>query len=177
MKSEIRHLLTSHGIVMPGGNEIEHLHRLQARWQALDARRSQVMPSRVEEDQVAAYTAFMADPSPENEIQIAVMADTNQMLLRYAARHKALTDYMKLIANEAAELFKPFQLEAGKVLQEELDRRKANKTTLYADSDPAVKQCRRWMDAMSRAGSRLLRADYGHDSPDDLAEFFLEDVE
>lgn len=177
MKSEIRHLLTSHGVAMPGGNEIEHLRRLQARWQALDARRSQVMPSRVEEDQVAAYTAFMADPSPENEIQIAVMADTNQMLLRYAARHKALTDYMKLIANEAAELFKPFQLEAGKVLQEELERRKANKTTLYADSDPAVKQCRGWMDDMSRAGSRLLRADYGHDSPDELAKFFLEDVE
>lgn len=177
MKSEIRHLLTNRGIVMPGGNEIEHLRRLQARWQALDARRSHVMPSRVEEDQVAAYTAFMADPSPENEIQIAVMADTNQMLLRYAARHKALTDYMKLIANEAAELFKAFQLEASQVLQEELDRRKANKTTLYADSDPAVKQCRRWMDAVSRAGSRLLRADYGHDSPDDLAEFFLEDVE
>ena len=177
MKTEIRTLLTSRGIALPGGDEIEQLHRLQARWQALDARRKQVMPSRVAEDQEAAHAAFMADPSPENEMQIAVLADTNQTLLRYAARHKALTDFMKVIACEAAEIFKPFHNEANAVLHAELERRKENKTTLYADSDPEVKQCREWADELSAAGSRLLRADCGQHSPQELAAFFVEDME
>jgi hypothetical protein len=177
MKTEIRTLLTSRGITMPGGDEIEQLHRIQDRWQSLDARRKQVLPSRVEEDQKAAYTAFMADPSPENEMQLAITADTNQMLLRYATRHKALTEYMKLVVCEAAELFKPFQEAASKVLHEELEQRRQNKTTLYTESDPAVKQCRAWVDEMSRAGTRLLNAHCGHYTPAELAKFFLEDGE
>lgn len=177
MKTEIKTLLTSRGIALPGGDEIEQLHRLQARWQALDARRKQVWPSRVAEDQEAAHAAFMADPSPENEMQIAVLADTNQTLLRYAARHKALTDYMKVVACEAAEIFKPFHNEASAVLHAELERRKENKTTLYADSDPAVKQCRAWADDVSGAGSRLLGASCGKYSPQELAAFFVEEVE
>ncbi len=177
MKTEIKTLLTGRGITMPGGDEIEQLHRIQTRWQALDARRKQVMPSRVAEDQEAAHAAFMADPSPENEMQIAVLADTNQTLLRYAARHKALSGYMKVIACEAAEVFKPFHEEASAVLREELERRKENKTTLYADSDPVVKQCRAWADDLSRAGSRLLAASSGKYSPQELAAFFVEDME
>ncbi len=97
MKPELRKLLTGRGIELPGENEIAQLRELEGRWRTLQVRRALVAPWRVAEDQQAAREAFLADPSPENEMQVAVLADTSQTALRYAARHRVLWEAMGLL--------------------------------------------------------------------------------
>lgn len=173
MKTELRTLLTGRGIALPGENEIERLRELEGRWRALEARRALVTPLRVAEDQKAAHEAFLADPSPENEMQIAVLADTQQTLVRYAARHKALTEAMGQLARGAANMLAPFFTAACVALQEEMEVRRENKKTSYTANDPAVKQCRDWMNDCDRACIRAMHADQGEHSPMEVAEFFL----
>lgn len=173
MNTELRAMLTGRGVELPGENEIDRLCELEGRWRALDERRALVTPWRVAEAQKAAHEAFLADPSVENEMQIAVLADTAQTALRYAARHWALTAAMGLLAREAADMLAPFFTNACVALQEEMELRRENKTTDYAQSDPAVKQCRDWMTDADRAGIRASCSHQGDHSPMELAEFFV----
>lgn len=173
MNTELRSMLTSRGTALPGENEIDRLCELEGRWRALEARRALVTPWRVAQDQKAAHEAFLADPSEENEMRVGELADTGQTAVRYAARHRALTAAMGLLAREAADMLAPFFTKACVALQEEMDLRRENKTTDYAKSDPAVKQCRDWMTDADRAGSRTSCAHQGDHSPMQLAEFFM----
>ena len=160
---------------MPGEDEISQLQELEARWRAMQVREANVMPLRVADHQKAAHAAFMADPSIENEMQVAILADTHQTLIRYAARQKAISAYQKMLAGQAAELLRPLSEQVSLALQEELELRKEQKTTWYADSDPRVMECQKWIDAMVRAGSRILLSAgrNGEFSPMELAEIFL----
>jgi len=178
MNTALHTMLKKRGIALPGENEITQLQELEARWRALNAREANVMPLRVAEDQKAARAAFMADPSIENEMQVAILADTHQTLIRYAARKNVLSEYMKLIASKAGELLAPLCDQISTALHAEMETRKEQKTTWYADSDPRVKECQGWIDAVVRAGSRVLLATdrQGEFSPMELAEIFLPDA-
>jgi hypothetical protein len=178
MKTEIHTLLKTRGISMLGKDEIEQLQTLEAAWQALKAREANVMPLRVAEHQKAAHAAFLADMSIENEMHVAILTDTPLTLSRYAARRNVIADGMKLLASKAGELLRPLSEEASLALQEEMELRKEQKTTCWADSDPRVKECQKWIDAMVRAGSRVLHATSRECefSPMELAELFLPDA-
>ena len=176
MKTELRKLLTGRGIELPGENEIGRLRELEGRWRALEARRALVTPWRVAEDQSEAREAFLADPSLENEMQIAVLADTQQTALRYAARHRALSELMAQLSGQAAELLAPFFTAVCAALQEEAEQRRANKTTDYAHNDPKVKECRARIDDADRASIRAASAGQGGFSPMEVAEFFVSDA-
>lgn len=128
MKTELHTLLKTRGIKLPGKDEIAELQDLESRWQALKARESNVMPLRVAEHQEAAHSAFMADPSIENEMQVAILTDTALTLCRYAARRKVIANYMKLLASEAGKLLMPFCEQASAALDEEMAVRKAQKS-------------------------------------------------
>lgn len=175
MKTEIHTLLKTRGITLPGKDEIEQLQTLEAAWQALKAREANVMPLRVAEHQKAAHATFLADMSIENEIHVAILADTHLTLSRYAARRNALIDGMKLIASKAGELLRQLSEDVSLALHEERELRREQKTTCWADSDPRVKECQKWIDAVDRAGINVLNAcgQQSDLSPMELAEFFL----
>jgi len=168
-------MLKTRGITLLGKDEIEQLQVLEAAWQALKAREANVMPLRVAEHQKAAHAAFLADMSIENEIRVAILSDTHLTLSRYAARRNVLADGMKQLASEAGQLLRPLCDQVSQALEEEKELRKEQKTTCWADSDPRVKECQKWVDAMDRAGSRVLLATSRECefSPMELAEFFL----
>ena len=175
MKTELRKLLTGRGIELPGENEIARLRELESRWRTLEARRALVTPWRVAEDQQAAREAFLADPSPENEMQVAVLADTGQTALRYAARHRVLWEAMGQLSGQAAAMLDPFFKAVCAALQEEAELRRANKKTDYAHSDPKVKECRAWETDADRACIRAANARAGDFSPMQVAEFLVAD--
>jgi hypothetical protein len=178
MRAELHTLLKSRGIALPGEDEIAQLQELESRWRAMQVREAHVMPLRVADHQKAAHAAFMADPSIENEMQVAILADTHLTLIRYAARRKVISDYMKLLASKAAELLRPLCDQVSLALDAEMELRKEQKTTWYAESDPRVKECQKWVDAMLRAGSHVLLAlnRDGEFSPMELVEIFLPDA-
>jgi len=175
MKTEIHTLLKTRGISMLGKDEIEQLQTLEAAWQALKAREANVMPLRVAEHQKAAHAAFLADMSIENEIHVAILADTHLTLSRYAARRNVLADGMKQLASEAGELLRPLCDQVSQALDAEMELRKEQKTTCWADSDPRVKECQKWVDLTGRATMHVLHSSSPQCdlSPMELAEFFL----
>ena len=175
MNTALHTVLKTRGITLPGKDEIEQLQTLEADWQVLKAREANVMPLRVAEHQKAAHAAFLADMSIENEIHVGILADTPLTLSRYAARRNALIDGMKLLASKAGELLRQLSEDVSLALHEERELRREQKTTWYADTDPRVMECQKWIDAVDRAGSRILLAT-GREcefSPMELAEFFL----
>ncbi|MBE2180184.1 MAG: hypothetical protein IAE97_06900 [Chthoniobacterales bacterium] len=173
MKTELRKLLTGRGIELPCENEIGRLRELEGRWRALEKRRALVTPWRVAEDQAEAREAFLADPSLENELQIAVLADTQQTALRYAARHRAISELMAQLSGQAAELLAPFLAAVCAALRDERELREANKTTAYAHNDPKVKECRVWESDADHAYNRAVTAGQREFSPMQVAEFFV----
>ncbi len=176
MKPELREMLTGRGVELPGEDEIARLRELEGRWRALERRRALVTPWRVAADQSEAREAFLADPSLENEMQIAVLADTQQTALRYAARHRALSELMAQLSGQAAEILAPFFAAVCAAVQEEVELREQNKETTYARNDPKVKECRAWIDDADRASIRAATAGQGGFSPMEVAEFFVCDA-
>lgn len=175
MNTALHTMLKTRGIALPGEDEISQLQELEARWRAMQVREANVMPLQVAEHQKAARAAFMADPSIENEMKVAILADTQLTLIRYAARRAVIAEYMKLLASKAGELLRPLCDQVSLALHEELELRKEQKTTWYAESDPRVQECQKWIDAVVRAGSRVLHAcdRQSEFSPMELAEIFL----
>ncbi len=171
-------MLKTLGVPLPGEDEIAQIQQHEQSWRAIEARAAAVTVRRVAEDQKAAEAAFMADPSIENEMQVAILADTTQTLLRYAARQRVLKNYMKLIASKTAEVLMPFFQQANTALENELELRREQKTTCYSDSDPRVKECKRCVDAFCRVGLYVLLAS-GRECelpPMEIAEMFLPDT-
>ena len=168
-------MLKTRGITLLGKDEIEQLQVLETAWQALKAREANVMPLRIAEHQKAARATFLADMSIENEIRVALLSDTHLTLSRYAARRNVLADGMRQLASEAGQLLRPLCDQVSQALDAEMELRKEQKTTCWADSDPRVKECQKWIDAVDRAGINVLNAcgQQSDLSPMELAEFFL----
>jgi hypothetical protein len=64
--------------------EVLTIKSLQDNWERHSERMEQLRPERVLLDQKAAYGAFTADPSPENEQRLAVLADERLTAKRYS---------------------------------------------------------------------------------------------
>ena len=175
MNTELHAMLKTRGITLLGKDEIEQLQVLETAWQALKAREANVMPLRIAEHQKAARATFLADMSIENEIRVAILSDTHLTLSRYAARRNVLADGMRQLASEAGQLLRPLCDQVSQALDAEMELRKEQKTTCWADSDPRVKECQKWVDLTGRATMHVLHSSSLHCelSPMQLAEFFL----
>ena len=57
------------------------LKSLQRRWERHTERMAQLDPERILDDRKAAYEAFLADPSDQNEQRLAVLADVGATLV------------------------------------------------------------------------------------------------
>jgi hypothetical protein len=85
----------------------------------------QLRPERVLLDQKAAYGAFTADPSPENEQQLAVLADERLTTKRYALLRQAHAEVRHQIMGKATSLLRSHLESIQHSLRTELQSREA----------------------------------------------------
>ena len=105
--------------------EVLTIKSLQDNWERHSERMEQLRPERVLLDQKAAYVAFTADPSPENEQRLAVLADERLTAKRYALLHQAHTEVRHQIMGKATSLMRPHLESIQQSLRTELQSREA----------------------------------------------------
>ena len=108
-----------------GKAQVLALKSLQGDWERHSERMEQLRPERAMLDQKAAYGAFMADPSPENEQRLAVLADERLTAKRYALLHQAHTEVRHQIIVKATSLLRSHLESIQHSLRTELQSREA----------------------------------------------------
>lgn len=101
------------------------LKSLQDNWERHSERMEQLRPERVLLDQKAAYEAFTADPSPENEQRLAVLADERLTTKRYALLRQAHAEVRHQIIVKATSLLRSHLESIQHSLRTELQSREA----------------------------------------------------
>jgi hypothetical protein len=101
------------------------LKSLQDNWERHSERMEQLRPERALLDQKAAYGAFTADPSPENEQRLAVLADERLTSKRYALLRQAHAEVRHQIIAKATALLRPHLEFIQQSLRTELQSREA----------------------------------------------------
>jgi hypothetical protein len=101
------------------------LKSLQDNWEQHSERMEQLRPERVLLDQKAAYGTFTADPSPENEQRLAVLADERLTAKRYALLRQAHAEVRHQIIAKATALLRPHLEFIQQSLRTELQSREA----------------------------------------------------
>jgi len=105
--------------------QILALKSLQDNWDRHSERMEQLRPERVLIDQKAAYGAFTADPSPDNEQRLAVLADERLTAKRYALLHQAHAEVRHQIMGKATSLLRSHLESIQHRLSAELQSREA----------------------------------------------------
>jgi len=101
------------------------LKSLQDSWERHSERMEQLRPERAMLDQKAAYGAFTADPSPENEQRLAVLADERLTSKRYALLRQAHAEVRHQIMGKATSLLRSHLESIQHSLRTELESREA----------------------------------------------------
>ena len=101
------------------------LKSLQDNWERHSERMEQLRPERAMLDQKAAYGAFTADPSPENEQRLAVLADERLTAKRYALLHQAHAEVRHQIIAKATSMLRSHLESIQQSLRTELQSREA----------------------------------------------------
>jgi hypothetical protein len=101
------------------------LKSLQDNWEQHSERMEQLRPERVLLDQKAAYGTFTADPSPENEQRLAVLADERLTAKRYALLRQAHAEVRHQIMGKTASLMRLHLESMQRSLRAELQSREA----------------------------------------------------
>lgn len=101
------------------------LKSLQDNWERHSERMEHLRPERVLLDQKAAYGAFTADPSPENEQRLAVLADERLTAKRHALLRQAHADIRRQIKVKAASLLRSHLESVQHSLRAEMQSREA----------------------------------------------------
>lgn len=105
--------------------QVHTLQSLQDNWERHSERMEQLRPERAMLDQKAAYGAFTADPSPENEQRLAVLADERLTAKRYALLHRAHAEVRHQIMGKTASLMRLHLESMQRSLRAELQSREA----------------------------------------------------
>jgi hypothetical protein len=179
MKQALHTVLKTLGDPLPGTEEIAALDAMEARWRHFEERERQVMPRCAEAEHQAAYAAFVENPNTANERRLMVLADADLTAKRHAVLRRAFAEIRGRLTAQAGEILRPFAERISAALEDELSRRLAKADPLKRNSDPAVKECRRAIDAATHLGSHVLWAGGGtsDESPLMLAELLLLDGE
>jgi hypothetical protein len=105
--------------------EVLTIKSLQDNWERHSERMEQLRPERVLLDQKAAYGTFTADPSPENEQRLAVLADERLTSKRYTLLRQAHAEVRHLIMAKATSLLRSHLESIQQSLRAELQSREA----------------------------------------------------
>ena len=105
--------------------QIIALKSLQDNWERHSERMEQLRPECAMLDQKAAYGAFTADPSPENEQRLAVLADERLTTKRYALLRQAHAKVRHQIMGKATSLLRSHLESIQHSLRTELESREA----------------------------------------------------
>jgi hypothetical protein len=125
MQPALATLIQSLKLPALGKAQVIALKSLQVDWERHSERMEQLRPERVLLDQKAAYGAFTANPSPENEQRLAVLADERLTAKRYALLHQAHVEVRHQIMGETASLMRPHLESIQQSLRTELQSREA----------------------------------------------------
>ena len=123
MKSSLAIILNSLNLPALSNGDIAALKSLQRDWNQHSARMNLLVPERALADQKAAFTAFLADPTEENEQRLAVLADERLTAKRYGLLHEAHAELRRRISQKAAGIVRPVLESLQHTLQGELEAR------------------------------------------------------
>ena len=126
MQPTLTTLIQSLKLPALGKGQVLALKSLQDNWERHSERMEQLRPERVLLDQKAAYGAFTADPSPENEQRLAVLADERLTAKRYALLRQAHAEVRHQIIAKATALMRPHLESIQQSLRTELQSREAS---------------------------------------------------
>jgi hypothetical protein len=101
------------------------LKSMQGDWERHSERMEQLRPGRAMLDQKAAYGAFTADPTAENEQRLAVLADERLTTKRYTLLHQAHAEVRHQIMAKATSLLRSHLESIQHSLRTELQSREA----------------------------------------------------
>ena len=108
-----------------GKVQVLALKSLQDNWERHSERMEQLRPERAMLDQKAAYGAYTANPSPENEQRLAVLADERLTTKRYALLRQAHAEVRHQIMGKATSLLRSHLKSIQHSLRTELQSREA----------------------------------------------------
>ena len=174
MKETTLPLLKRLNVPMLNAGDIAELKRLQKEWERWEQREFQIMPLRIAEEQKAAFTAFLDNPTPENEQRLADLADTTLTTTRYAMLRRAFKALRGKITAQAASILKPVLDRASAALQSEYENRmgKCEPVMGSIKNHPDVREVRRTLDAIVSHAARVFTA---LDAKSDLSPMVLAD--
>ena len=141
-------------------DDITALNRLQKQWEHWTNRERQHAPSRVAEEQRAAFEAFLDNPTAEHEQRLLVLADANLTSTRYALLRRACAALRGRISAQAAQIVRPALNRALDALNAEHDRRRdaAEPVMSSKDRNPTVMEVRRVIDFADKLAHRAYTA-------------------
>jgi len=129
MQSSFAIIANSLNLPTLGKADISSLKSLQRDWDRHLARMNLLRPERALADQKTAFSAFLADPTEENEQRLAVLADERLTAKRYGLLHEAHRERMRLINQKAAGIVRPVLESMQRALQAELESREESANT------------------------------------------------
>lgn len=125
MQSTLTTLIQSLKLPALGKAQVIALKSLQGDLERHKERMEQLRPERVLLDQKAAYGAFTADPSSENEQRLAVLADERLTAKRYTLLRQAHAEVRHQIIAKATSLLRSHLESIQHSLRTELQSREA----------------------------------------------------
>jgi hypothetical protein len=115
-------------------SEAAALKAIQQAWQWHSERLMVLQPECVQADRRAAYGAFLAEPSPENEQRLAVLADDHLTGKRYAVLREAHAEILFRLRTQAIDRVTPLLEQHRQDLTAEVVAHKAPDTDQGSDS-------------------------------------------
>lgn len=127
------------------------LKAIQQAWQWHSERLMALHPECVQADRRAAYAAFLAEPSPENEQRLAVLADDHLTAKRYAVLREAHAEILVRLRTQAIDRVTPLLEQHRQDLTNKVAARKAPDAEQGSDSriDAQAVENRRALEAVT----------------------------
>lgn len=177
MPEEFIALLKKLNVPMLTEQDTAKLRLLQKEWKHWETREQQHMPLRIAEEQRAAFTTFIDNPSAENEQRLMVLADTNLTGTRYALLRRAFAELRGRLCVQAADIVRPVIHHALAVLNAEHERRKETAEPVMGsrNRNPLVIETRRAIEYGERISQYVLDAGARRSNkpPLDLADVLI----
>ena len=150
---------------------IAELKRLEKEWRHWEQRESEILPSRISEQQKAAYSAFVSDPTPENEQRLFDLADIPLTIARHTMLRRAFKARQAAITAKAGAILMPIVDRASAALDAEYEERadRCGPVMGGVKNHPEVRQVIRARDAMVGFTTRVYSAKNGHTDLSPLA--------
>ena len=144
-------------------DDIAAVHRLQKQWGHWANRERQHAAARVAEEQHAAFTAFLVNPTAETEQKLLVTADADLTGTRYATLRRACAALRGRISAQAALIIRPVLDRVLEALRAEHARRReiAEPIMSSRDRNPTVIEAQRAVEYAERLANRVLWASDG----------------